>query len=250
MNHIEEYARKFMTHSSHTILHVKRVYNLCNRIEGADKEILLTAALLHDIARDDEMKGIVKDHAIAGAERALKYLKSINYDENKAQRIASCIRTHRWRNNLNPNSFEGLILKEADKLDAIGAIGVIRTTKHNYDRLPYHPTDPLAKNREPDDHLYGLDHFFVKLLKLYDKFTIPEFKKEAKRRHEFMIYFLDMVEKGSSIEVINTIRENYMLKDYDEESPFLPSENYIVGKLMKLNNPVAINLIKELEMEI
>lgn len=116
----------------HKMDHVMRVYNLCLFLakgENVNLDVLKAAALLHDIARtkEDEDKTGKVDHAILGAEMAEPILKNLDFPEEKIQIIKSCIVSHRYRNDHEPETLEAKILFDADKLDTIGATGVARS---------------------------------------------------------------------------------------------------------------------------
>jgi uncharacterized protein len=260
LEYMKNYVENFMNHLGHSFDHVLRVYNLCLKIskesKKIDKEVLLISALLHDIARENEFK-TKECHAITGAKWAKSYLESINFDKNKIEKIVYCIKNHRHSKGVIPKTLEARILQEADRLDAIGAIGIIRTTIHNVLKKPYHKTDPLAKNREINDFEYSLDHFFFKLLKLKDEITEPLLKKEAKKRHELMLEFLQRVEdelinhsSKQALLLIEILRENYKLKIYDINFTFY-AETSIVSKLKNYENLDFIKkFLNELKSEI
>lgn len=261
LDFIKNYVESFMNHSGHSLDHVLRVYNLCfriaqNSINELDNEVLLISALLHDIARDNESK-TGECHAIIGAKWAKTYLESINYNPEKIEKIIYCIENHRHSKGVKPKTLEARILQEADRLDAIGAIGIIRTTTHNNLKKPYHLTDPLAKNRKIDDFTYGIDHFYFKLLKLKNEITEKLLQKEATKRHEFMLEFLKRVEDEltnnspkQALLLIDVIRNNFNLKPYNIKNPF-ESENSIVSKIMEYKNLEFIQkFLDELKSEI
>ncbi len=118
--------------SAHNVDHVMRVYNLCILIaeseDDVNMDILEPAALLHDIARaiESDDKSGNSDHAILGSDMAGEFLESIGYQQKLIDDIKHCITTHRYRTNNTPKTIEAKILFDADKLDAIGAIGIAR----------------------------------------------------------------------------------------------------------------------------
>lgn len=130
---ILEIVQNILTCSAHNLDHVMRVYNLCLMIskyeEGVDLDILIPAALLHDIARVEESEDKTGkiDHAVLGSEIAGNILKDLKYDEEKTEKIKHCIISHRFRTGNEPRTIEAKILFDSDKLDAIGAIGIART---------------------------------------------------------------------------------------------------------------------------
>jgi len=126
-------VKEKLTCSAHNMDHVIRVYDQCILIaeseDNVDMDILVPAALLHDIARVEEShdKTGTIDHAILGAEIASDILKTLDYRDDKIKAIQHCIVTHRFRTVNVPLTIEAKILFDSDKLDAIGAIGIART---------------------------------------------------------------------------------------------------------------------------
>lgn len=129
---IREIIEKELSCSAHNLDHVLRVYNLCMFLskyeENVDLEVLIPAVLLHDIARVKESKDKTGeiDHAILGSEMAEDILRNLEYEEDKIEKIKHCIITHRFRTDNRPKTIEAKILFDADKLDAIGSIGIAR----------------------------------------------------------------------------------------------------------------------------
>ena len=129
---IKKEAKKYFKNAkgSHDWSHIERVYNLAMEIgrkEKADLEILKLSAIFHDIGRksQDRSKG-KNDHSKIGAKLAKKILKKYNFETEKIKKIIHCIETNRFRGKKKPKSKEAKILFDADKLDAIGAIGIGR----------------------------------------------------------------------------------------------------------------------------
>ena len=115
--------------SNHDISHIERVENMCIRIqsnEGGDLKALRLAALLHDvgIVREHEQGG---DHAEYSAEIAQDFLSENDIDNVLIDHVVSCIRTHRFSRGMIPESIEGQILQDADRIDALGAVGIFRS---------------------------------------------------------------------------------------------------------------------------
>jgi len=124
---IDEARRHYTSEdAAHDFEHVLRVLKLAERIgkaEGADMEVLRAAVLLHDVARVAEDQG-GQCHAKAGAERAREILAG--HAVERVEAVVQAIAAHRFRNSELPHTLEARILYDADKLDAIGAIGVAR----------------------------------------------------------------------------------------------------------------------------
>ncbi len=125
-------VEKELSSSAHDLEHTFRVLKLAKKIaeeEGkADMEVIELAALLHDIARvreDNDKTGNI-DHAVSGAEMARKILSELAYPKRTIDAVCHSIRTHRFRGENVPKTLEAKILFDADKLDAIGAVGIAR----------------------------------------------------------------------------------------------------------------------------
>ena len=177
---IRQYIQSvFLQPGSHGLDHVLRVVYLCEVIgkeENADMMVLLPAALFHDIARPIEKeKGI--PHEETGAQMAERFLHSIQYDEERIAKITHAIRTHRYRSTGKPETLEAKILSDADKLDAMGAVGIART----FIRAGEHG----GEIRDAMDHLHD------KLLNLYGLMYTETAKKIAEERHRYLCVFLE-----------------------------------------------------------
>ncbi|NFN94376.1 HD domain-containing protein [Clostridium botulinum] len=139
MNNKEKYSKIIeivkdkLTCSAHNLDHVFRVYNLCLTLakdeRNVDFEVLIPAALLHDIARVEESQDKTGkiDHAVLGGDLAEEILRDLEYNEEKINKIKDCIIAHRFRTGNEPKTIESKILFDADKLDVIGATGIART---------------------------------------------------------------------------------------------------------------------------
>jgi len=130
---IRDIVERELSYTAHDLAHTERVLNMCLALaEGeaeVDKSILIPAVLLHDIARsleDEDTTGTI-DHAVIGAEMAEGILRELGYEEEAISRIKECIKTHRYRSGHAPKSLEAKILFDADKLDALGAVGIARS---------------------------------------------------------------------------------------------------------------------------
>jgi uncharacterized protein len=200
---IREEAKRFFLNArgSHDWDHVERVYKLCVRIgekENADMDVLRVAAILHDIGREDETNSKGKMcHAERSATLAREILSRYGFDNERINKIAHCIETHRFRGNKVPVSKEAKVLFDADKLDSIGAIGVgrdflfageIGARVHNKG-VDIEKTQPYTK----EDTAYR--EFVVKLRKIKDRMLTEEGRKIAEGRHKFMLEFFDRLDK-------------------------------------------------------
>jgi uncharacterized protein len=181
----------------HDFDHVLRVLALAERIgraEGADLEIVRAAALLHDVGREQaEADGL--DHAAFAAARAREILL---HQPAKIEAVAHAIAAHRFRTRPEPSTLEARTIFDADKLDAIGAIGVARAFAYggaHGQRLwaPIETVD-LARWQKEGDHPHEhtpVHEFLVKLSRLKDRLFTPTGQSIAEERHAYMVAFFE-----------------------------------------------------------
>ncbi|MBC8447544.1 MAG: HD domain-containing protein [Chloroflexi bacterium] len=178
--------------TAHDFDHVLRVLALAERIaeaEGADRAIVRTAALLHDVAHDEP------GHHLRGAERARQILA----DQPPAfvAAVAHAIEAHRFRAAPQPQTLEAQVLFDADKLDAIGAVGVARAfahTAHQGQRL-FVPLDEVDEQSLASGPGHTAVHEFVfKLARLRDLLYTKTAREIARRRHDFMVAFFQRLD--------------------------------------------------------
>ncbi len=118
--------------AGHDINHMLRVYDLClelsRGVKDVDLEVLHLATLLHDIGGPKELKDKTGKvcHARESVKMAQKILKNLNYPKEKIKKVIHCILAHRHRTGVRPETREAEILFDADKLDALGALGIAR----------------------------------------------------------------------------------------------------------------------------
>ena len=128
---MEAHMLASMKDNAHDSEHVYRVlYNaleIAKTEENVDYDILITACLLHDIGRKDQIADPRLCHAEVGSEKAYQFLLVLGAEESFAAQVRHAILTHRFRNNRPPETLEAKILFDADKLDVTGAIGIART---------------------------------------------------------------------------------------------------------------------------
>ncbi len=186
--------------SAHDFEHVMRVFknaqNICKK-ENANEKLVLSAVLLHDIISYQKSDKRSKLSSIKSAEESKKILKKYNFTKEEIQIVSDAIRDHSFSRNKTPATIEGKILQDADRLDAIGAIGIARVfAVGGSEKRPfYNIKDPFCKNREPDDKIWTLDHFYRKLLKLESLMNTKSGKIEAKKRTKILKDFLNELKK-------------------------------------------------------
>ena len=189
---------------AHDGAHVLRVYRWALEIGvefEADLDLLGAAALVHDFVAIPKDSAMRKHASERSAEVAMPVLLALGYDEADCVAISEVVRTASWSRGEAPNSAEGAALQDADRLDAMGAVGIARTfcvAQEMSTRRAlslYHEEDPLACERVPDDRSYAVDHFFVKLLGLETGMHSETAKAEAARRGATMRAFLTELER-------------------------------------------------------
>ncbi len=209
-----EKTREFVTTfledepSSHDMSHINRVEALCMEIrekEGGDPLVLRLAALLHDVGviKEHEEGG---DHAEYSAEIASEFLGKAGFPEKEIDRVTYCIRTHRFSGGHSPETVEARILQDADRLDALGAIGIFRAVlSMGALRMLKHTTgiDKGASKKTVyrKDPVAGFNEYMQ-----YKPFTIPEklntetAKKIAEERLKIMRLYLEALNRESGVE--------------------------------------------------
>ena len=198
--------------SGHDLSHLIRTYNVASHLqrkEGGDREVILVAALLHDIHRQIEKETGQFCPASESLTKVRELLAGIELSSEQIDRILHCIEFHEEyafsKNGKTVEDIETLILQDADNLDAMGAIGIARTfsfgSAHN---LPYWtPEIPVGKDHydESDHDPSTIHHFYSKLLKLKNNMNTQTGKEMAAERDEFMRVFLDQFYKEWSGEL-------------------------------------------------
>ena len=183
--------------ASHDWDHTLRVLRLCEHIgpaERADMDVLRVAAVLHDIGRphQDESRGSVC-HAVHGAVLAEPIVATLVFSPGQKDNILHCIRTHRFRGMHVPETLEAKVLFDADKLDAIGAIGIARAylLAGEIGARLHSPDIPAEKSVPYSIDDTGFREYRVKLCKIKDRMMTSEGKRMAGERHQFMTAFFN-----------------------------------------------------------
>jgi len=197
VNLIKEIVKKRFESSkgSHDWDHTLRVYRLCEHIgkaEAVDMEVLLIAALLHDIGRECPacFNGNMC-HAKKGAEIARSIIRPLPLEKKQKQNILHAIRSHRFRSTCLPRTCEAQVLFDADKLDAIGAVGVARAYLFagEIGAMLHNPDIDIEKAEPYSRQDTGFREFKVKLSRVKERILTKEGKKLAEKRHAFMETF-------------------------------------------------------------
>jgi uncharacterized protein len=191
-----EEARRYYAGAepAHDFDHVLRVLALAERIgqaEGADLEIVRAAALLHDVGGRHR-----PGHAQTGAQRAREILQG--HPPEKIEAVAQAIATHSFREKSTPQTLEARVLYDADKLDAIGAIGVARAyaVSGQMGQRLWAPVlaDYRWEARGTIEHT-AVHEFVFKLSRLKETLFTPTAKAIAEERHRYMVEFFSRLER-------------------------------------------------------
>lgn len=190
------------TDSAHDLAHVERVVTMARHIndaEGGDYEVIVAAAWLHDLVNLPKNHPERHNASVLAADAAVKELTTIGFATEKLPAIHHAIAAHSFSANIKAETLEAKIVQDADRLDSLGAIGMARTfaVSGALGRTLFHPEDPLATKREPDDRIYGLDHFEIKLYKIAQTIHTDAAKLIAERRVEFMRDFCAQIENDT-----------------------------------------------------
>ena len=186
---------------AHDFQHIMRVYKnaeLIGRKEGADMEVLLLSVLLHDLVVYPKGSAKTSKSADDSADIAENWLRQYGYFQKTIDKISYCIRIHSYSKRLAPVTLEAKILQDADRLDALGAIGIARTFSvgGTEGRPFYDPQDPFWQSgRELNDREWTFDHFKTKLLKLRKSMNTKTAKQMAQERGKFMELFVKQLQK-------------------------------------------------------
>ena len=176
---LSDISKKYQNlNGCHGYEHTERVVKICLVLGeklGANMDVLIPAAILHDIKRPE------LNHAVAGAIEAEKILRELSYNEDIINQIGKAIRVHSFSEAAEAETIEAKILSDADKLDAMGATGIYRTA--NYSGEKDRPLNEFIK------------HFHEKLLTLRGLLYTDEAKEMAEERNKFMRDYLEQLSK-------------------------------------------------------
>ena len=181
--------------AAHDLEHVRRVVRNAKKLaadEGARLEVVLPAAWLHDcvtVPKDSPQRTQASRLAAA---RAVQWLREWNYAGELLPDIAHAIEAHSFSAGLAPRTLEAKVVQDADRLEAIGAVGLARCLMLGgaMGRPLYAPEDPFCDRRAPDDRAATVDHFYAKLLTLEGTMQTESGRREARQRTEFLREFL------------------------------------------------------------
>lgn len=184
-------------YSGHDVFHTLRVYKTASNIackEKADILIVQLASLLHDVD-DKKLSPLTYEHK----DRTIKFLKSHKVDETTINRICTIIDevSFAGTDTIIPSSIEGKCVQDADRLDAIGAIGIARAFAYggSHNRAIYIPSVPPKKDMNKKEYSKHksttINHFYEKLFLLKNMMNTQTAKEIAEHRESYMKSYLD-----------------------------------------------------------
>ncbi|MCT8158732.1 HD domain-containing protein [Pseudoruegeria sp. SHC-113] len=185
--------------SAHDLAHLDRVWINCRRIaagEGkGDLRLLAAGAYLHDLVNLPKSSPDRAGASRLAAQAAAPLLPPLGYDAAEIEAIGHIIEAHSFSAQIEPETTEAEILRDADRLDALGAIGIARNfaVAGQTGQALYHPEDPFATARALDDSRHALDHWRLKLLSLADGLRTETARQIAAERVRLMQCFLDQL---------------------------------------------------------
>ncbi|EPJ43388.1 MAG: hypothetical protein OFPI_43310 [Osedax symbiont Rs2] len=190
--------QQMKTDPAHDLAHIQRVVTsgiALAQQESAELAVVVPACWLHDcvnVAKDSPQRN---QGSRLSAIRAIEYLKEIDYPAEYYAAIEHAICAHSFSANIQTTTIEAKVVQDADRLDALGAVGLSRCLMlgATWGSALYQVSDPFAADRNLDDKQYCIDHFFVKLQGLTSTMKTPAGQEEAKNRWQFMSDFLSQL---------------------------------------------------------
>ena len=196
-----------MKDSAHDKEHIYRVLYVALDIakyeDDVDTDVLICACLLHDIGRQEQFEDPALCHAAVGAKKAYRFLTEQGFDQAFAKKVEVCIRAHRFRSSVTPESTEAKILFDADKIDVTGAIGIARTIF--YQGQVSEPLYSVSQDGQVSDGAHDTEPSFFfreykyKLERLYSTFyTKRGAEIAAQRQTSAVAFYSSMLEEVRS----------------------------------------------------
>ena len=180
---------------SHDVGHLARVWanaRVILAVEGGDGEVLAASVLLHDCVHVEKSSPLRSQASRLAAERGRGILGEMGWERSRIEAVAHAIEAHSFSAGIAPVTVEARILQDADRLEAIGAIGVARCfyTAGRMGSALYDRDDPRGERRGYDDRAFAIDHFRTKLLTLEGGFQTATGARLARERTQFLADFL------------------------------------------------------------
>ena len=188
-------AELISTDGAHDLAHVQRVVANAKRYattEQADLAVVIPAAWLHDCVSIPKSWPDRSRASSLAANKAAERLLAWGYPRATIDGIHHAIVAHSYSAGIEARTLEAKIVQDADRIDALGAIGISRCllVGGNINRSLYSAIDPFCETRQPDDGEYCIDHFFSKLFGIAETLHTDAARQDAKERVGFMRQFL------------------------------------------------------------
>ena len=195
--------------AGHDFSHIERVARACVNLYSQEIELLekrgitenekqacLAVAYLHDCVPIPKDSPLRKESSRLASEKAREWLVELNWEpKSQIEMMVDAIRDHSFSAGRVPSSLLGKCLQDADRLEALGALGLYRTiaTGVSMGTKLFDEIDPWAERRALDDRKFTLDHFFTKLLKLPASFQTLSARNEAQKRADYLQAFVEQL---------------------------------------------------------
>ena len=242
-----------LSDASHDLGHFQRVAATAKKIASleespVDLPVIIAAAYFHDIVCLPKNHPDVSQSSRLAAQKSREILEKFRFPTEKIASVCHAIEAHSFSANILPQTIEAKIIQDADRMEALGALGILRTfyVSGRLGTAPYHPSDLLGKEREIDDRSFALDHFFAKLFKLPALLQTNGGKTLAKERIEILNRFireliLDLRQNDrGALLIIKTSTEagktNGLLFSHDDpfsQGRVLQPQQFVLDRLME-----------------
>lgn len=253
---------------SHDITHFQRVSTLSQRFareEKGNELIAYTAGMLHDIVNLPKNHPDAKKASFLASEKALSILQKLDFPEELIPNVCHAIHAHSFSANLEPETIEAKCVQDADRMEALGAFGLMRVfyVSGKLGSMILNEDDPATSR---DDRKYALDHFHIKLFKLQDMMKTAAGKKTAGNLNQFLRSFweniiqdfIDNNRKSARFkiaEVYHSAGQNHLAL-FETEDPFgisgriLDPLKYALDALLPSNDPYIKEFMSQLKFEL
>jgi len=182
--------------AAHDLAHVRRVVASAKALaaaEGGHPAVVVPAAWLHDCVSVPKSSPLRAQASRLAADEAVRRLAAWGYPEAHLPEVHHAVAAHSFTAAIEPRTREAQVVQDADRLDALGAVGIARTLMLGgaMGRPLYDEADPFCERRPPDDAASTIDHFYTKLLHLAGTMRTASGRAEAERRTAVLRRFLD-----------------------------------------------------------
>ena len=183
---------------SHDIGHFRRVWRTCQRLDAVegghgDHYVLLAASYFHDLVSFPKNHPDRSRSSVLSGEKTAQLLSTVftTFPQDKIPAVRHAIEAHSFSAGIPPVTYEARVLQDADRMEALGAIGIARTfyTAGFMRSRMFHEDDPLGIERPLDDRMFALDHFEVKLLRLPETMQTAAGREMARQRAALLVAF-------------------------------------------------------------